>query len=94
MQDHNLLDEQQFNRMVKRVEKNYEKDSPKLLNGLDSAILMYVNEIALASVYIVIGTSDAIHRLDFVSRPILQQISSMKIAAISVWLASIILPQK
>ncbi len=49
MQDHNLLDEQQFNRMVKRVEKNYEKDSPKLLDGLDSAILMYVNEIALAN---------------------------------------------
>jgi predicted nucleic acid-binding protein len=49
MQDHKLLDEHQFNRMVKRAEKKYEKDSPKLLDGLDSAILMYVNEIALAN---------------------------------------------
>lgn len=49
MQDHNLLDERQFNWMLKRAEKKFQRDSPKLLDGLDSAILMYLNELASSS---------------------------------------------
>lgn len=47
MQNVNLLDRSQFRRMQARAAKNYERDKPKLLDGLDSLIMIYGNELAL-----------------------------------------------
>ena len=45
MMEKNLLTQQIFSWMQKRAAKNYLKDSPKLLDGIDSAIFCYLNAL-------------------------------------------------